>query len=86
MIVARREAKAERIAHRPGQDQFVAPFASDALIARAANELEMAAGVIGADRDHAGGACLAEEQRLRPLQHLDLLHVERARRVGHALR
>ncbi|MNJ51395.1 hypothetical protein D3C77_466970 [compost metagenome] len=62
------------------------PLPAVEFVARPRLDLEGSAGIGRGDRDDAGRAVLAEEERLRSAQDLDLLHVDLADAHGAASR
>ena len=78
LAAAQREAHAEGVAQRARGDELAHVLLRLELVARLGDEFALAARIVGGERDHAGGRVLAEEQRLRPLQHFDAFEVEEA--------
>nr|WP_236672197.1 hypothetical protein [Croceicoccus sp. YJ47] len=91
MAIETCEPHTERIGDGAGDVAFCTNFVGFEFITGDDADFEIAFGIVRAGRDDARGAVLSEEQRLRPLQHFDLGHVELAKtthrgpRNGHAI-
>ena len=75
---AGRDAHAERVGQRAGGIAFDAVLLALELVTALHHEFWGAGRVCGGDRDHARGRVLAEEQRLRALEHFHAGKVEEA--------
>ena len=76
--IAACQADAETVGQRVGGDRLDLVLLGLEFISAAHDELGLAARVLGGDGNHARSRVLAEEQRLRALQHLDPAKVEEA--------
>src|SRR5882672_11215217 len=75
----------EGIGDGSGYDQLAAPIDGFELVPCPPDDFKLVSRVCRAQRDHATGAALAIEQRLRPLEDLDLTDVEQPTVEGQAV-
>src|ERR1700730_690735 len=68
----------ESIGHGPRNDQLAAPVDGFEFVTCPSDDFELVGRVRRAKRDNATGTALAVEQRLGPLENLDLRQIEHA--------